>query len=95
MEINQELKLIDGEFSQTEAMEVLNNVFSSKIQFHQMKNFSSQIRFGKEDETSVTRISQLKESLEIISQIIKEAKMGNGKIEITSMVNIRFFNTEK
>ena len=74
MEIKQEFKLIEGEFSQTEAMEVLNNVLSSKIQFHEMKNFSSQVRFGKDDETSLERISQLKQSIEIISKILKEAK---------------------
>jgi hypothetical protein len=92
---NQSFKLIDGEFSQTEAMEVLNNVFSGKIQFHQMKNFSSQIRFGKDDEMSIKRIAQLKESIEAISKLIKEAKIGNGKIEITSVVNICFSNSEK
>jgi nitrogen regulatory protein PII len=95
MEKKQEFKLIDGEFSQTEAMEVLNNVFSGKIQFHQTKNFSSQIRFGKEDEFSIKKIAQLKESIEKISKMIKEAKMGDGKIKITSVVNISFSNSEE
>lgn len=93
MEIKQEFKLIEGEFSQTEAMEVLNNVFSSKIQFHNMKNFSSQIRFGKDDETSLERISELKKTIEIISKIIKEAKIEDRKIEITSVINIRISNS--
>lgn len=93
MEIKQEFKLIEGEFSQTEAMEVLNNVLSSKIQFHEMKNFSSQVRFGKDDETSLERISQLKQSIEIISKILKEAKIEDRKIEITSVINIRFSNS--
>jgi hypothetical protein len=47
----QNFKLIDGEFSQTEAMEVLNNVFSGKIQFHQSKNFSSH-KYALEKRTS-------------------------------------------
>lgn len=92
MEIKQEFTLIEGEFSQTEAMEVLNNVLSSKIQFHQMKNFSSQIRFGKDDETSIERMGQLRQSIETISKIIKEAKIEDRKIEITSVINIRFSN---
>jgi dihydroorotase len=95
MEIKQKFKLIDGKFSQTEAMEVLNNVFSSKIQFHQMKIFSSQIRFGIDDETSLDRINQLKKSIETVSKTIKDARIGNGKIEITAVINVSFSNFEK
>jgi hypothetical protein len=95
MEIKQKFNLIEGEFSQTEAMEILDNVFSSKIQFHKMKNFRSQIRFEKDDETSLERINQLKESIEIVSKAIKEAQIGDGKIEISAVINVSFSNFEE
>jgi dihydroorotase len=94
MQIKEEFKLIDGTFSQTEAMEILDNVFSSKIQFHKMKNFSSQIRFGKDDDFSKDRIVELNKIIEAITQLIKDPKIGNRKIKVTSVVNISFADSE-
>jgi predicted transcriptional regulator len=62
----QTFKLIEGSYSSKESREILQNVFSSKIQFHQMKNFSSQERFGKDDITALKRIPELKESIDKI-----------------------------
>ena len=53
---NKKLKLIEGKFLHDEAKEILRNIFSAKINFHQMKNFSSQERFGKDDKTAVKKI---------------------------------------
>ena len=40
------IKLIDGIFSAKDGNEILMNLYASKIAFHQMKNFSSNERFG-------------------------------------------------
>jgi len=84
------ITLIDGCFSSEDALELLRNLYLSKIQFHQLKNFSSVERFGKEDEMALKRIQQLKESLEYISTIMKEEETDESRIEIKSMVNINF-----
>ena len=42
------IKLIEGNFNPDEAKEVLLSLFNHKIQFHEAKNFSSEIRFGVE-----------------------------------------------
>ncbi len=55
MKKNEALSLIDGKFSATDARELLMNLFLSNIQFHQMKNVSSQERFGKDDKLSVNK----------------------------------------
>jgi hypothetical protein len=65
-------------------------LYSSKIQFHQQKNFSSIERFGVEDKIALERIPQLKESLETISKIMKEVAQIDGEIELKSVVNINF-----
>ena len=84
------MTLIDGDFSSDEAFELLRNLYSSKIQFHELKNYSSKERVGKEDEIAMKRISELKESLESILIVIKEASKGENRIEIKSVIDISF-----
>lgn len=82
------LTLIEGSFSNEEAGEILSNIFAAKIQFHTMKNFSSQERFGTEDKTAKKRIPALKKELEKLGQIISNAKLHNKKLVITSNIHI-------
>ena len=70
MRKNNTFNLIDGVFSATEGKGPLVNLYGDKIQFHEMKNFSSSERFGKEDEDSVRRIGELKESIKNIVALI-------------------------
>lgn len=84
------ITLIDGQFSSDDAFVLLTNLYSSKIKFHQLKNFSSMERFGKEDEMSLERISKLKENLETILTLMKEATADENRIEIKSVVHINF-----
>ena len=52
MKNNNKLTLIDGTFSHLEAKEILSGIVASKINFHNIKNWSSRERFGKDDEIS-------------------------------------------
>jgi len=71
--------LIDGNFDPDEAKELLSFLLNDKIHFHQMKNFSSTERFGKQDQKSLKRIAELKEGnndlLELISKVESENKI--------------------
>jgi hypothetical protein len=84
--------LIDGNFSNEEAKEILMNIISTKIHFHEKRDFSSQERFGKKDEIAQRRIPELKESLNIINEKIAEAKSQNKKLLINSELTISFSN---
>ncbi|MEO5642975.1 MAG: hypothetical protein ABIQ40_08245 [Bacteroidia bacterium] len=84
----EKLSLIEGNFCADEASEILRNVFSAKISFHENKNFSSQERFGKHDETAQRRIPELKNSMNKLLKIVAEAKSGKKKLKITSEINI-------
>ena len=86
----EKLNLIEGNFSNEEAKEILMNIFLTKIHFHEMKNFSSQERFGKDNETAEKRIPELKKELNKVLHIISEAKANNKKLVITSEINIGF-----
>jgi hypothetical protein len=90
MNKSESITLIDGQFSSDDAFVLLTNLYSSKIKFHQLKNFSSMERFGKEDEMSLERISKLKENLETILTLMKEANVDENRIEIKSVVHINF-----
>ncbi|MEP6466307.1 MAG: hypothetical protein ABJB05_08375 [Parafilimonas sp.] len=80
--------LIKGLFSAEDATEVLLSLINYKIRFHQMKNFSLQERFGKNDKYSLERIDELKVSRERIETIIGEAKSGNADMIINSSIDI-------
>ncbi len=84
----EKLTFIEGTFSDAEAKEILINVFTQKINFHQMKNFSSQERFGKVDAAASKRIIELKKGLGQAMSIVDEAKKNNLKLNISSEINI-------
>jgi hypothetical protein len=89
MKKNQKLSFIEGVFDPKEAEEILISMLSSKIQFHQMRTFSSVERFGKEDENSLNRISELKKSINKLLQLVSQAEISNKQLVITSHINIQ------
>ena len=89
MKKNEKLSFIEGIFDPKDAEEILISILSSKIQFHQMRTFSSLERFGKEDENSLNRISELKKSINKLHQLITKAEQSNKQLVITSHINIQ------
>lgn len=85
----QTLKLIDGTFSASEAREVLMNLINSKIQFHNLKNFSSEERFGHLNVDSLNRIEELKDASEAILDFVNAAGWEKKKIVISSFIKMR------
>lgn len=87
-----ELKLIDGQFSLLETNSIINNVTQKKIQFHQQKNFSSEIRFGKKDLVAVKRIPELQKGLADFKAFLQEQKKSDAKFMIKSFVEIELLD---
>jgi glutamate synthase domain-containing protein 3 len=86
----QKLTLFDGEFDSNEAKEILTNIFSSKIQFYKIKNYSSQVRFETDDNDAQKRIPALMKELDRLKEMLTEAKLKNKKLIINSEINISF-----
>ena len=84
----EKLTIIEGNFSEVEAREILMNIFSTKINFHSIKNLSSQERFGKDDEIAQKRIPELKNEIERLEQILKEANANNKRLLVSSQISI-------
>jgi hypothetical protein len=81
-------KLIEGTFSDQEAKDILKNFFESKIHFHEMRNFSSEERFGHKDDMAVKRIPELKQASKDILEIVQQAKLSNKRLLINANVQI-------
>lgn len=90
MTTNKTLNLIEGKFQIEDAKEVLRSIFTAKINYHQMKNFSSLERFGKEDEKALERTTALKNELIKLEGILAEAAANNNHLIIGSEINIQF-----
>lgn len=84
----EKLTLIEGDFAVSEAKEILNSIFSSKINFHNIKNWSAQERFGKDDAIAQKRIPALRTEMKKLEKILAEAKANNKKLVISSEIRI-------
>jgi hypothetical protein len=90
MNNSEKLTLIKGEFKYQEAKEILINLFLAKIHFHEMKNFSSQERFGKDDDISAKRLPELKTEMKKLEEILNEAKATKHHLMVCSELSITF-----
>lgn len=90
MKKGKKLKLIDGEFSPKETLDILLNLYSSKIKYHELKNLSSRERFGKDDAVAVKRIPELKKNMEAIQELLNESNKKRDRFEIKSFVSVKF-----
>jgi hypothetical protein len=88
MKKNEKLTIIDGNFTFIEAREILITMFRSKINFHNIKNWSSQERYGKDDEIAQKRIPELRNELIKLEEILSEAKSKNKMLFVSSEINI-------
>ena len=86
------LTLIEGDFSDVEAREILISAFSSRINFHNIQNWSSQERFGKDDEIAQKRIPELKNEMEKLKKILSEAKVKHKRLLVSSQISISLFD---
>ena len=92
MENNNKVTLIDGTFNTSEAKDVLINMFSMKINFHQQKNISHIERFGKPDEAAKEKVAFLKSELTKLETLIENAGSNNAALKVTAAIHIDFIN---
>ncbi|MGB8704813.1 MAG: hypothetical protein WCD31_07275 [Gillisia sp.] len=78
--------LVKGRFDPEEAAEIVNTLFSKKINFHDLKSFSDGIRFGSQDETSEKRIKELKAARENAKRLLELAKSTGKSIRLNSEI---------
>ena len=74
------LDLINGTFESEDAKEILRNLFEYKINYHKLRNFNSQIRFGEQDEHSLERAVELKQALDQMLEFFGKDKANSYRI---------------
>lgn len=79
---------IKGDFSAEDAQEIIRHLFTKKISFHELKSFSSQIRFGTKDHDSLDRIIALRECMSAIEKEILLAKEQGKTVRLSSKIHI-------
>jgi len=85
---NQPVTLIEGQFSPDESLEILNSLFTAKIRFHELKNFSSLERLGQEDAVAKKKIPQLKKSLLRIQREITRARKQKRDLHLFAEISL-------
>jgi hypothetical protein len=88
METMRKINLINGEFSSSDAREIVMDLYHKNINFNKIQNFSSQVRYGEDDLLALARIEDLKDSVEQITEILMEAKNENKRLVIKSYLEI-------
>ena len=83
-----QFKLIEGEFAPAEAGKILFSLINSKINFHNLETFSSQIRNNQENPHSKIRLETLLASSEYIKELIEEASSKGMELKIDSVIQI-------
>lgn len=92
MEKIEKMTPVDGVFTHDEAKEFLMDFFTSKINFYAIKNWISNERFGKDDESAQKRIPELRKEVEKLQLILKEAQTQNKKLVVSSELKIILSN---
>lgn len=80
--------LVEGKFDPEEACEIVNTLFTKKINFHELKCFSDEIRFGAKDQVAEDRVEQLKLSRENAKLLFEKAKESGKSIRLHSEISI-------
>jgi hypothetical protein len=84
--------LVDGKFSAEDAREILLSLINNKIKFHELKNFSYEVRYSRSDNHSVMRIAELKACREALKEKLKMAVDENTVVRVHSSIVVEFVN---
>ncbi len=84
MKQTETVDLIKGTFTPDEAREILLQLLIDKINFHNLKNWSSRERLGKPDSDSEQRLKYLEESQKNVEVFIAKAVSEQKNITINS-----------
>lgn len=90
MENEFEFELVNGNFNPEEAKTVINSLINSKINFHNLEDFSNSIRFNSDSSNSKIRIEQLNEIKTKINQLLTEANSKNLSVELNCHFEVKF-----
>lgn len=88
MEKEYQFKLVEGQFTPSEAGKVLFSLINNKINYHNLEKFSNQIRFDEENPHSKIRLETLSAASNYIKDLINIAALKNMELKIEGVIQI-------
>lgn len=88
------IKLMAGQYSPEEASEMLLEMISRKINFHKLKNLSSEVRFGTPNPEAHKRIAELQQAKDQILALKQQVTDLNMHLSIQSSIQFTFTEAE-
>lgn len=89
MKNNLSIRLLDGDFNAHEAKEILINLLTDKIRFHEKRSFSLMERTGVHDEVSENRIKSLKEEVINLIAFFDELENSDNTVQLDSTISLK------
>lgn len=90
---NADIPLISGTFECDDARDLLLGLINQKIQYHHLKNFSMQERFGIVEAKSESRIQELSKARLHISEHLLLAQSLGCKVSVNATISIQLLTT--
>lgn len=90
-----QFKLVEGQYTPLEAKKILLGLINSKINFHQLENFSNEIRFSENSAHSKIRIELLTNASENITDLIADSIPNDMEFKIEGTIQISLVPAKK
>lgn len=90
MNNTEKITLINDSFTNEEAKDLLLHLFKSPINFYNIKNWSSQEKYKKDDAISQERIPALRKEIEKLQEILLQSKREDKKLIVSTEIKISF-----
>jgi hypothetical protein len=84
----EDFELVNGEFSASEAIEIIEDLYARNINFHEIKSFSELIRYDVKDEATLARLNALKETREQARKLLQAAREDGRSLRVSSTISI-------
>jgi hypothetical protein len=90
-----QFQLVEGQYTPVEAKKILLGLINSKINFHQLENFSNEIRFSENTDHSKSRIELLTTASENITDLINYSIPNDMEFKIEGTIQISLVPVKK
>jgi hypothetical protein len=87
-------QLVEGQYAPIEAKKILLGLINSKIDFHQLEDFSNEIRFNENTNHSKIRIELLTNASKNITSLLAHCVLYNLQCKIEGNIKISLVPTK-
>ncbi|WP_457271838.1 hypothetical protein [Pedobacter sp. UYEF25] len=86
--MKENFKLIEGVFSAKEAKEILLTLIGEKIKFHELKSFSDEVKIGRKNQGSLSKIEELKTTRFNLVAFLKGSEISDENFLVHAFIEI-------